>query len=49
MFYTDTIKDLENKTNIQEIQKGEYRTTEPCICESAAGFYIGTWCIKKNG
>jgi hypothetical protein len=48
MFYKDAVKSLTENTDINSMSEGELKVTEPCVCESAAGFYIGEWCIEKT-
>ena len=30
-------------------EEGTIFETEPCVCRSNAGFYIGSWCIEAIG
>lgn len=35
---------------LEKLKEGELKITPVCVCESAAGFYLGTWCVENiNG
>lgn len=49
MLYTDALNKLKEETDINSLSEGEYVLTGPCVCQSAAGFYIGQWCLERSG
>ena len=51
MFAHDEVQKLLNKQDVllKPLKNGELKITPTCICESAAGHYIGLWCVEKDG
>tara|TARA_B100002019_G_scaffold293220_1_gene319444 strand:+ start:3586 stop:3828 length:243 start_codon:yes stop_codon:yes gene_type:complete len=51
MFYHEAIESIltNEKESLETMKEGELKITQPCICKSEAGFYIGEWCIEKTG
>tara|TARA_B100000700_G_scaffold331528_1_gene465228 strand:+ start:1689 stop:1928 length:240 start_codon:yes stop_codon:yes gene_type:complete len=49
MFQDKEIKKLLDREDVllKTLKEGELKITPVCVCESAAGFYLGTWCVER--
>lgn len=46
MLQDEAIKKLIENTDKAKMKDGDIKITEPCICQSNAGFYVGTWFVE---
>lgn len=48
MFQDEAIARLTKKAQNKDLKEGEMLISEPCVCKSNAGYYIGRWCVEMN-